>query len=136
MAAPTDWRVCATPAWRSPDVDVAPETVQLVMVSECAPADTADWFYAPGTPLFAETTVAAFQDAGADVASMADVLAMGVYVTTGINCGKTGYTVKAASVKSCSLLLEEELALFADVHAYMLMGDVAIRAFALPCRLQ
>lgn len=32
-------------------------------------------------------------------------------------------------IKTCSYLLEKELALFPNVKVYMLMGDVAIKAF-------
>jgi uracil-DNA glycosylase len=49
-------------------------------------------------------------------------------MTTAVKCGKTGYTIKAAPIKECSLLLERELALFPNVRAYLLMGDVAIKA--------
>jgi len=111
-----------------PDVEVKPEAVSLIMISEAAPADRADYYYAEGTPLFQQTTVQAFKDAGADVSSVQDLLDMGVYFTTAVKCGKTGYGLKAATVKECSFLLEKELAFFPDVRVYMLMGDVAIKA--------
>jgi uracil-DNA glycosylase len=37
-------------------------------------------------------------------------------------------SIKAATIKECSLILERELALFANVRAFLLMGDVAIKA--------
>jgi hypothetical protein len=111
-----------------PDVEVKPEAVSLIMVSEAAPADRADYYYAEGAPLFEQTTVQAFKDAGVDVSSVQDLLDMGVYLTTAVKCGKTGYGIKAATIKECSFLLEKELSLFPDVKVYMLMGDVAIRA--------
>ena len=111
-----------------PDVEVKPEAVSLAMVSEAAPADRADYYYAEGAPLFEQTTVQAFKDAGVDVSSVQDLLDMGVYLTTAVKCGKTGYGIKAATIKECSFLLEKELSLFPDVKVYMLMGDVAIRA--------
>ena len=111
-----------------PDVEVKPEAVSLVMISEAAPADRADYYYAEGAPLFEQTTVQAFKDAGVDVSSVQDLLDMGVYLTTAVKCGKTGYGIKAATIKECSFLLEKELSLFPDVKVYMLMGDVAIRA--------
>jgi uracil-DNA glycosylase len=49
-------------------------------------------------------------------------------MTTAVKCGKVGYTIKAAPIKACSLLLEQELALLPNVEAYLLMGDVAIKA--------
>jgi len=119
--------VCAIP-----DIEIDPERVRLILISEAAPRDPADTYYAAGAPqagsLFEETTVLAFRDAGADVAALQDILDMGVYLTTAVKCAKTGYTLKAATTKTCSRLLEAELAPFADVKGYLLMGDVAIRA--------
>jgi uracil-DNA glycosylase len=111
-----------------PDIEVQPKDVSMIMISEAAPADPADYYYAGGDALFEQTTVLAFQDAGAEVASIQDILDLGVYLTTAVKCGKVGYTIKAAPIKNCSLILEEELALFPNVQAYMLMGDVAIKA--------
>jgi uracil-DNA glycosylase len=111
-----------------PDLDVDPEGVSIVLISEAAPADPADYYYAGAESLFEQTTVLAFTDAGAGVASMRDIVDRGVYLTTAVKCGKTGYGIKAATIKECSHLLEAELALFPDVQAYLLMGDVAIRA--------
>ena len=111
-----------------PDVDVQPDHVSIILISEAAPADVADYYYAPGDPLFQQTTVQAFNDAGAHVSSVQDVLGLGVYLTTAVKCGKTGYGIKAGTVKECSRILERELALFPQVKAYLLMGDVAIKA--------
>jgi hypothetical protein len=115
-------------AYTVPDVDVDPDRVRIVMISESAPADPADGYYAPGDPLFARTTVQAFQDAGANVSSLGDILDLGVYLTTAVKCGKVGYTIKAAPIRECSRLLEREIAPFDQVSASMLLGDVAIRA--------
>lgn len=111
-----------------PDVDVQPDKVSIVMISEAAPANPADYYYAQNDPLFAQTTVQAFQDAGAKVSSIRDVLDLGVYLTNAVKCGKTGYGIKANTIKECSFILEKELALFPEVKVYMLMGDVAIKA--------
>ena len=111
-----------------PDVDIDPESVSVILISEAAPPDSSDYYYAEGDPLFQQTTVQAFQDAGADVASIQDILDLGVYMTTAVKCGKTGYGIKAAPIKECSLILERELALFPNVKALLLMGDVAIKA--------
>jgi uracil-DNA glycosylase len=111
-----------------PDVELRPEDVQIVLISEAAPPDLNDYYYAAGDPLFQQTTVQAFQDAGADVSSIQDILDLGVYLTTAVKCGKTGYGIKAATIQECSRLLEQELALFPNVQAFLLMGDVAIKA--------
>lgn len=111
-----------------PDVEVDPGGIRMVMISESAPVDRGDYYYADGDPLFQRTTVQAFNDAGVDVKSVRDLVEMGVYLTTAVKCGKTGYGISSATVKECSKTLQEELALFPKVRAIMLMGDVAIKA--------
>ena len=111
-----------------PDVDVRPDDISIVMISEAAPQNPGDYYYAEGGSLFEQTTVQAFNDAGVDVSSIRDILDLGVYLTTAVKCGKAGYGIKASTIKECSLLLENELTLFPDVKAFMLMGDVAIKA--------
>jgi uracil-DNA glycosylase len=111
-----------------PDIDINPEDISIVMISEAAPPDPADYYYADGNSLFQQTTVQAFNDAGAAVSSIRDIIEIGVYLTTAVKCGKTDYGIKTETVKECSLLLEKELALFPYVKVFMLMGDVAIKA--------
>lgn len=95
-----------------------PDAVTVVMVAEAPPPDPADWL----------TTVDAFRDAGEDVETLDDVQALGVYLTTAVKCGKTGYAVSRETIEGCSLLLEEELGLFPLAQVLMLMGDTAIKA--------
>jgi len=111
-----------------PGVELDPDQISVVMVSEAAPAVLEDWFYGGPGALFAETTVQAFRDAGENVSSVADILDLGVYLTTAVKCGKRGYGVSTETVKTCSQLLERELGLFPFARALMLMGDVAIKA--------
>ena len=111
-----------------PDLVVKPDDISFVMISEAAPANPDDYYYAKGDPLFQQTTVQAFNDACAKVSSIQDILDLGVYLTTAVKCSKTAYGIKADTIKECSLLLEKELALFSNVKVFMLMGDVAIKA--------
>jgi uracil-DNA glycosylase len=111
-----------------PGIDLDPSQFSMVLISEAAPPDPADYYYAGGDPLFQQTTVQAFRDAGAEVDSIQDILDLGVYLTTAVKCGKTAYGIKAATIKECSHLLERELDLFANAGVLMLMGDVAIKA--------
>ncbi len=111
-----------------PNVDVAPERISIILISEAAPASPADYYYAAGNPLFAQTTLQAFQDAGAKVSSIQDILDLGVYLTTAVKCGKTRYGIETGTTKTCSFLLQQELALFPNVKVLLLMGDVAIKA--------
>jgi uracil-DNA glycosylase len=110
-----------------PDVEVKPDEITVVLISEAAPPDPRDYYYAKGG-LFEQTTVQAFRDAGTQVSSVHDILKLGVYLTTAVKCGKAGYAVPTAAVRECSLILEKELALFPGAKAILLMGDIAIRA--------
>jgi uracil-DNA glycosylase len=111
-----------------PDIELEPERISVILISEAAPADPADGYYAAGDPLFGQTTVQAFRDAGASVSSIQEILDLGVYLTTAVKCGKTGYGIERATIAECSRLLEQEIGLFPNVVAYLLMGDVAIQA--------
>jgi uracil-DNA glycosylase len=111
-----------------PGVDIDPAQVSILLISEAAPLNPEDYYYAGATALFARTTLLAFQDAGANMTSIKDILAMGVYLTTAIKCGKTGYGIATDTIQHCSHLLEKEIALFPNVKVYLLMGDVSIKA--------
>jgi hypothetical protein len=111
-----------------PGIEINPEDISIILISESTPADTANYYYAPGNPLFQQTTVQAFQDAGVKVGSIQDILQLGVYLTTAVKCGKTGYGIKTGTIQECSLLLEKEISFFPNVKAYLLMGDTAIKS--------
>ncbi|HSJ59113.1 MAG TPA: uracil-DNA glycosylase family protein [Anaerolineae bacterium] len=111
-----------------PSLELDAEAVRILLISEAVPADPADYYYAGGGSLFEQTTVRAFRDAGAEVSSIEEILELRVYLTTAVKCAKTGYGIKAATIEECSLLLEQEIALFPNVQAFLLMGDVAINA--------
>lgn len=117
-----------TGGYAIPTLEVDPAAVRIVLISECAPADPVDGYYAGPEALFVQTTLQAFRDAGAAVESIEDLLSMGVYLTSAIKCAKTGYGIATPTVQHCSHLLERELALFPNVRAYLLMGDAAIKA--------
>ncbi len=111
-----------------PDIEGQPEAISLIMISEAAPENPGDYYYAQGDPLFQQTTVLAFNDAGVQVATIRDIVNLGVYLTTAVKCAKTGYGIQTATINECSRILEKELALFPNVRGYLLMGDVAIKA--------
>jgi uracil-DNA glycosylase len=113
-----------------PNVEVDPAKIRVFMIAEAPPANFHDYFYATGKPFYLETTLNAFTAAGCPVRSMQDIINRGVYVTTAVKCGKRGYSVSLSTVNTCAeLLLEKELTLFPSLRAYLLMGDLAIRAF-------
>lgn len=111
-----------------PAVEMDPERIAVVLISEAAPVDPADNYYRRDDALFARTTLAAFGSAGLQAEGLQGLLDRGIYLTNAIKCGKVGYAVPTAALNACSLLLEQELALFSEVRAYLLMGDVAIKA--------
>jgi uracil-DNA glycosylase len=111
-----------------PAMDIDPANVSILLISEAAPENPADYYYAGESALFAQTTLLAFQDAGAKVGSMQDILDLGVYLTTAVKCGKTGYGIKTGTIRNCSFLLEKEIALFPNLKVFLLMGDVAIKS--------
>jgi hypothetical protein len=111
-----------------PSVTLRPEDITIVLVAEAAPPHRRDYYYAAGDPLFARTTIEAFRDAGADVTTIKDILRLGVYLTTAVKCAKKAYGISGSTIERCSHLLEEEIAVFPNVRAYLLMGDVAIKS--------
>ncbi len=118
-----------------PSLDLSPERVKIVLISEATPEKPENYYYAPGLPLFLETTLQAFHDAGVAVASLEGLLELGVYLTTAVKCAKTGYAIPKDTVKRCAAILAKELALFPKVKAILLMGDVAIQAMNEVARL-
>lgn len=111
-----------------PALDLDPAKVRLLMISEAAPADPGDYYYAGRESSFERTTLAAFKEAGANVSTFHQILDLGVYLTSAVKCGKTTYGIKAGTIKECSHILEEEIAIFPNARVIMLMGDVAIKS--------
>ena len=111
-----------------PEIEIDPALIKMLMISEAAPKDADDYFYAGRDSLFEQTTLLAFKDAGVEAGSIQELVDMGVYFTTAVKCGKIGYGIKAATIKECSLILGQEIALFPNVLVFMLMGDAAIKS--------
>ena len=117
-----------TAMYRLPHTEIDRCKISIVLISESAAADPRDDYYADGDPFFARTTLEVFQQAGAKVSSVSDILNLGVYLTTALKCPKLQYAVSSASIAACAVLLGKELALFPNTRVYLLMGDVAIKA--------
>ncbi len=117
-----------TAGYRTPAIAIDPSKVSIVMISESAAPNAGDDYYAAGDPFFARTTVEVFRQAGAGVSNLADIVDLGVYLTTALKCPKRGYAVSHASIAACAALLSKELRLFPNTRVYLLMGDVAIKA--------
>ena len=110
-----------------PSANIDAERIRILMITEAPPNDKTEYFYAKGNPFYLQTTIQAFKDAGENVSSMQDILDRGVYITTAVKCGKIQYAISPETMKNCSKLLEQEIALFPNVKVFMLMGDVAIK---------
>lgn len=116
------------PIGRIPVADIGSSRIRIVLVSEAQPLDPGESYYASGSPLFARTTVAAFNDAGFAVSTIGDIVGLGVYLTTAVKCAKSRSSIEPSTVHACVPLLEQELRRFEHVRVLLLMGDVAIRA--------
>jgi uracil-DNA glycosylase len=110
-----------------PPAEIDPTKIKIIIITEAPPPNKADYFYSASNPFYLQTTLQAFKDAGAEVACMQDILNLGVYITTAIKCAKTQYAISPATMKNCSKLLEQEIALFPNVKVFLLGGDVAIK---------
>ena len=109
-----------------PDIEIEPEKIRALMISEAPPQDAGDYFYEQSNPFYAQTTVQAFNDAGLRVSSMKDVLNLGVYVTTAIKCAKTAYSISPETIEHCCFrILQKEMDLFPRIKTVLLMVDTA-----------
>jgi len=98
------------------------------MISESAPTEWKDSYYAGEDALFAQTTLLAFLDARVKAGFIQELADKGIYFTTAVKCAKTNYGIQTATIQECSHLLEKELHQFPNLKVYMLMGDSAIKA--------
>jgi uracil-DNA glycosylase len=115
-------------SYARPDVEIDPDSIHAVMISEASPPDPADDFYAAGDPLYLRTTLQAFEDAGVKVSNIQGILDLGFYLTSAVKCAKSGYVIDPRIIKECSHLLEKELAAFPNTKVILCMGDTAIKA--------
>lgn len=111
------------------NIEIDPLTVKAIMINEVVPADPTQDFYGSADADYLKTTIPLLQGAGAAVASIQDVLQMGIYITNAVKTPKTEYTIDKSSIEKSLPYLEAEIALFPNVKVIMLMGDVAKKAF-------
>ncbi|MBR3763982.1 MAG: uracil-DNA glycosylase [Clostridia bacterium] len=113
------------------DVDLDPASVRAVLINEVVPDDPAQDFYGggDGSEAYPSTVLPLFQQAGIDVHSIADILAMGVYITNAVKTPKTAYAIDPAAFGESLPTLEAELALFPNVQVILLCGDVAKKMY-------
>ncbi len=111
------------------NIEIDPLTIKAIMINEVVPADPTQDFYGSADADYLKTTIPLLQGAGAAVASIEDVLQMGIYITNAVKTPKTEYTIDKSSIEKSLPYLEAEIALFPNVKVIMLMGDVAKKAF-------
>ena len=111
-----------------PNLELDPASIRLMLISETAPSDPRDYYYASAEAMFARTTLQAFREAGLQAGSIQELLHKGIYLTTAVKCGKYDYAVATSTITHCTSLLEREIELFPNLKAFLLMGDVAIKA--------
>ena len=117
------------PAIQLNDVEVDPAAIRAIMINEVVPADPAQDFYGSSGEEYLSTAIPLFQRAGLQVQGIADILAMGVYITNAVKTPKTAYAIENASMEESLPWLEKELTLFPNVQVIMLMGDVAKKMY-------
>lgn len=111
-----------------PRLDIDPEKIRMVMISEAPPVHLSDYYYQDNSGSFFQTTRMVFKDAGIDVENYDDLTKMGIYLTTAIKCRKINYLVSLETIKSCAGILEKEICQFPNIQVIMCMGDFSIRA--------
>ena len=111
------------------NIEIDPLAIKAIMINEVVPSDPLQDFYGVPDADYLKTTIPLMQGAGAEVASIQDILQMGVYITNAVKTPKTEYTIEKSSIENSLPYLEAELSLFPNLKVIMLMGDVAKKAF-------
>ncbi len=111
------------------DIDIDPLTIKAIMINEVVPSDPLEDFYGNPDADYLKTTIPLLQRAGAETASIQDILQKGIYITNAVKTPKTDYAIEKSSIENSLPYLEAELSLFPNIKVIMLMGDVAKKAF-------
>ncbi|MFZ2456074.1 MAG: uracil-DNA glycosylase [Candidatus Altiarchaeia archaeon] len=107
---------------------VDPQKIRVVMICEALPENMGDYFYSSTDSLFVVNIIKAFDGAGVMVKNINDVVRKGVYLTVAVKEPRKGLTVPTEVIEKYSDSLEEELRMFPNTRAILLMGDAAIKA--------
>ena len=112
-------------------VDLEPDAIRAVLINEVAPADPKDDFYGGPGAAYPAAAIPLFRRAGAPVDSVSDLLGLGLYLTNAVKRPKVASAIPLAAIQESLPALARELALFPNVKAILLMGDVAKKAYNL-----
>ena len=110
-------------------IDIDPKKIKAILINEVVPLHPSLDFYSEQVSDYANSTIALFQKAGAQVEDVQDILELGIYLTNAIKLPKLETTISTSTIEQCLPILEKELSLFPNVCVIMLMGDVAKKAF-------
>lgn len=112
-----------------PTLTLDPSNIHAIMINEVVPMDPRQDFYGEIGDEYLSTTIPLFQNAGAHVETIEDILDLGIYITNAIKIPKLTTTVSKQDIERSLPILEKELSLFPNVKVIMLMGDVAKKAY-------
>jgi uracil-DNA glycosylase len=110
---------------------IVPVKVKIIMICEGMPEKKKDYFYSLASSLYVTNTLEAFNNAGIKVNCIDDIIKRGVYLTVAVKETRKGLTIPTKVIRKYSNSLEEELTLFPNVRAIILLGDTAIKALNL-----
>lgn len=80
------------------NLDIDPLTIKAIMINEVVPSDPLQDFYGTPDADYLKTTIPLLQGAGAEVASIQDILQKGIYITNAVKTPKTDYTIDKSRV--------------------------------------
>lgn len=113
-----------------PNITIDTDSIKTIMINEVVPSNPNDDFYSSNEHAdYLKTTIPLFQNAGAKVSSINDILNLGIYITNAVKLPKSEYTITRDTIQSHMPILEEEIKLFSNLKVIMLMGDVAKKSF-------
>ncbi|MBM3209121.1 uracil-DNA glycosylase [Candidatus Shapirobacteria bacterium] len=108
--------------------NIKPEKIRLIAICEALPEKKEDYFYSSNESLYVRNTIEAFKSGGLEVENVDDLLEKGIYLTVVVKEPRRGLVVSPEVIEKYSYDLEEELKIFPNIKAILLMGDAAIKA--------
>ena len=111
------------------DVTLDPAKIKALMINEVVPQNRENDFYGKENGLYMDTTLALFKAAGVEVATIEEIIDLGIYLTNAAKTPKKEYAVAKENLAAYLPFLEKELTLFPNIKVIMLMGDVAKKAY-------
>lgn len=130
-----EWKAAAAQGMRLLPPGADPAAILAVMINEVVPECPEDDFYGSSpAPLYLSTVLPLFRRGGLPASSIRDVTDAGIYLTNAVKKPKRKSAVPQEMIEESLPVLERELALFPNLRAVMLMGDVAKKAFNMIAR--